>query len=79
MENRAVGMDLLMFLSIFRKGSQTPQVKAQLFVISDTLMCVYLSVYVKFVFLLGLQSVEKASHLAGWLSARRGDGLQLWH
>ena len=36
-------------------------------------------VCVKFVFQLGLQSVEKASHLAGWPSARPGDGLQLWH
>lgn len=51
-------------------------------VIPDTLCalsCTCMCVYVKFVFLLGLQSVEKASHLAGWLSAHPGDGLQLWH
>lgn len=25
------------------------------------------------------ESMEKTSHLAGWLSASPGDGLQLWH
>lgn len=38
---------------------------------------VYLCMYMRFVFLLGLQSGEAASHLVGWLSADHSDGLQL--
>lgn len=92
MENREVRIPLLklpvMFCSTPQQKSKGPSyTTGNCVVLRDELYftSAQLSVYVRVcvpevcVSAWITDSVEKASHLAGWLSARPSDGLQLWH